>query len=146
MAPTMLTSAEAVEEAFYDAMRRGDLQAMMALWSDDDEVICIHPGGPRLVGLDAVRASWDSILSSGAVAISVAQTKTIAGAVLCVHNVIERITVQAQRGLQTIQCVATNVYVKGPRGWRMLLHHAAQAEEGADAQPQVSVPSGAVLH
>jgi ketosteroid isomerase-like protein len=146
MAPTMLTSAEAVEEAFYDAMRRGDLQAMMALWSDDDEVICIHPGGPRLVGLDAVRASWDSILSSGAVAISVAQTKTIGGAVLCVHNVIERISVQAQRGPQTIQCVATNVYVKGPRGWRMLLHHAAQAEDSGDAQPQVSVPSGAVLH
>lgn len=146
MALAMLTSAEAVEEAFYDAMRRGDLQAMMALWSDDDEVICIHPGGPRLIGLDAVRTSWESILSSGAVAISVSQVKTITGAVLCVHNVVERITVQGQRGPQTIHCLATNVYVKGPRGWRMLLHHAAQAEETADPQAPVSAPSGAVLH
>jgi ketosteroid isomerase-like protein len=146
MALALLSSAEAVEEAFYDAMRRGDLQAMMMLWSDDDEVICIHPGGPRLVGLDAVRASWESILSSGGVAIAVAQPRTIAGAVLCVHNVIERITVQGQRGPQTIQCVATNVYVKGSRGWRMLLHHAAQTEEHSDAQPQISAPSGAVLH
>jgi ketosteroid isomerase-like protein len=142
----MLTSAEAVEEAFYDAMRRGDLQAMMMLWSDDDEVICIHPGGPRLVGLDAVRASWESILSSGGVAITVGHTRTIAGAVLCVHNVIERITVQGQRGPQAIQCVATNVYVKGPRGWKLLLHQAAQTEETRDAQPQASAPSGAVLH
>jgi ketosteroid isomerase-like protein len=146
MAIAMLTSAEAVEEAFYDAMRRGDLQAMMMLWSDDDEVICIHPGGPRLVGLDAVRASWESILSSGGVAISVAQTRTVAGAVLCVHNVIERISVQGQRGPQTAECVATNVYVKGPRGWKMVLNHAAQTEATRDAQAQVSAPSGAVLH
>ncbi|MBM3409269.1 MAG: nuclear transport factor 2 family protein, partial [Betaproteobacteria bacterium] len=36
MPPPLQTSlsAEAVEEAFYDAMRRGDLAAMMALWAD----------------------------------------------------------------------------------------------------------------
>ena len=59
MPPPLQTplSAEAVEEAFYDAMRRGDLAAMMALWADEDEVICAHPNGPRHVGLEAVRAS-----------------------------------------------------------------------------------------
>ena len=50
-------SAEAVEEAFYDALRRGDFAAMMAVWADDEDVICVHPSGPRHVGIEAVRAS-----------------------------------------------------------------------------------------
>ena len=29
----LFDTAESVEEAFYDAMRRADLEAMMALWS-----------------------------------------------------------------------------------------------------------------
>ena len=48
-------SAEAVEEAFYDALRRGDFAAMMAVWADDEDVICVHPSGSRHVGIEAVR-------------------------------------------------------------------------------------------
>ena len=143
MPAPMLSNADAVEEAFYDAMRRGDLAAMMALWSDDEEVICVHPGGPRLVGLDAVRESWENILSSGSVDISIGQVRATSGAVLCVHNVIETLRVQARKGLETIQCAATNVYVKGPRGWRMLLHHAGQSEATVTT---AAAPSGAILH
>ncbi|MEN9773259.1 MAG: hypothetical protein RL322_329 [Pseudomonadota bacterium] len=143
MALPLLSSADAVEEAFYDAMRRGDLQAMMALWSDEEEVICIHPGGPRLIGLDAVRASWESILTAGPVQIEIASVRAISGAMLCVHNVIERIRMPGRPSSEGVQCIATNVYVKGPRGWRMLIHHAAQTEQ-TDAP--VVPPSGAVLH
>lgn len=141
--PQAPLSAEAVEEAFYDAMRRGDLAAMMALWADDEEVICIHPSGPRLVGLDAVRASWESILSGGGMEIRIRGVRAHAGAVLAVHSVIETITVRGSRGTETVECAATNVFVKGPAGWRLLIHHATQGDEGeAPAAP----PSGAVLH
>lgn len=136
-------SAEAVEEAFYDAMRRGDLAAMMALWSDDEEVICIHPSGPRLVGLDAVRASWESILSGGGMEIRIRGVRAHVGAVLAVHSVIETITVRGSHGTETVECVATNVFVKGPAGWRLLIHHATQGDEG---EAPASPPSGAVLH
>ena len=27
----------------------------MAVWSDDEEVACVHPGGPRMVGNAAIR-------------------------------------------------------------------------------------------
>ena len=29
----------------------------------DEEIVCVHPGGPRLVGYDAVRASWERIFA-----------------------------------------------------------------------------------
>ena len=38
-------SAAEVEAAFYDALHRADLEALMALWADDEEIVCIHPGG-----------------------------------------------------------------------------------------------------
>ena len=142
--PQAISSAEAVEEAFYDAMRRGDLTAMMALWSDEEEVICIHPEGPRQVGLEAVRASWEAIFGGGGgIDVRVRSIRAHTGAVLAVHSVIEEITVQGRRAAETVQCVATNVFVKGAAGWRLLMHHATQADSG---DTPTSPPSGAVLH
>ena len=36
---------------------------MMATWADDEDIVCVHPGGARLVGYDAVRASWEQIFA-----------------------------------------------------------------------------------
>ena len=58
-------SADATENAFYDAMTRGDLDAMMGLWAEEDEIVCIHPGAPRLIGHAAIRASWEAIFARG---------------------------------------------------------------------------------
>jgi ketosteroid isomerase-like protein len=58
-------SAAEVEAAFYDALHRADLEALMALWADE-EIVCIHPGGVRLIGHAAIRASWETILPAAA--------------------------------------------------------------------------------
>ena len=55
-------SAAETEAAFYDALNRGDVEALLALWAEDDEIVCIHPGGPRLLGHAAIRKSWEAIL------------------------------------------------------------------------------------
>ena len=39
------------EAAFYDAFERGDLAAMMVVWAEGEDVVCVHPSGPRLTGL-----------------------------------------------------------------------------------------------
>ena len=36
---------------------------MMAAWAEDEEIVCVHPGGPRLVGFDAVRLGWEQIFT-----------------------------------------------------------------------------------
>lgn len=44
-APLYATSEEA-GQAFYDALEQGDLAQLMAVWADDEDIVCIHPGGP----------------------------------------------------------------------------------------------------
>jgi hypothetical protein len=41
-----------------------------------------------------------------------------------VHSVIEQITVVGQKHLAA-PVVATNVYIRGALGWRMIVHHAS---------------------
>jgi hypothetical protein len=36
----------------------------MAVWADDDEIVCVHPGGPRVVGAAAIRASFEAVFGS----------------------------------------------------------------------------------
>ncbi|HEY8906164.1 MAG TPA: nuclear transport factor 2 family protein, partial [Rhodoferax sp.] len=60
--PIMGGTADETEANFYEALQTGDIERLMACWADEDEVICIHPGSPRLVGLGAVRAAFDAVL------------------------------------------------------------------------------------
>src|SRR2546422_2607886 len=53
------------ETAFYEAFERADLAAMMAVWAESDEIVCIHPQGPRLSGFEAVRESWAQNFAGG---------------------------------------------------------------------------------
>lgn len=56
-------TAEDIEAGYYDALARADVNALMLLWTDDEEIVCIHPNAPRLVGHDAIRASWEAIFA-----------------------------------------------------------------------------------
>ena len=60
-----LASADDIEQQFYEALQQGDLDRLMAAWSDDDDIACIHPGGPRVVGPAAVRASFEALFAHG---------------------------------------------------------------------------------
>ena len=48
-----LASSSEVEQQFYAALRSADLEALMALWADDDDIVCVHPGGQRVIGPQA---------------------------------------------------------------------------------------------
>ena len=63
----LLASADDVEAQFYEALQQGDLARLMAVWGDDDEIVCVHPGGVRVVGGAAIRARFEAIFANGAV-------------------------------------------------------------------------------
>ena len=139
----VFATAEAAEEAFYDAMQRGDLQAMMLLCSDDEDAVCIHPSGARLAGLQAIRASFEEIFAQGGVDVRPSQARIQQGAMIAVHNLVEKVMVSGRMGTEVVECVATNVYVKSASGWRIVLHHSSPAGEAAQAETAAE-PS--VLH
>lgn len=138
--PLIFASALAVEEAFYAALAHGDLGGVMAVWADDDEVICIHPGGQRLMGLHAVRQSFEAILANGPLNVRVRDVQVYESATLAVHNLIEQLTVTSARGTELVNVLTTNIYIKGGAGWQLLMHHAAPGQS-AD-RPTHEAPPG----
>ena len=82
------------EAAFYEALTKGDLDAMMAVWADDDEVYCVHPNGARVTGVDQVRESWRQIFASGQrLSFQLRDQQYVTGMMLSVHSVYEHIAV-----------------------------------------------------
>lgn len=138
--PLLFASPVECEQAFYDALESADLDALCDLWLDDEDIVCVHPNGPRLVGVGAVRASWTAILANGPVNIRAGSRKAVETPTVAVHNVVEQVVMTAGRRQQIVHVIATNAYVKTPAGWKMVLHHAAPAPEGKAAD--VEAPSG----
>lgn len=139
----VFATAEAAEEAFYDAMQRGDLEGMLALWVDDEDAVCVHPSGARLVGLRAIRASFEEIFAQGGVDVRPTEARVHLGAMIAVHNLVEKIVVSGRMGTEIVECVATNVYLKDASGWRIVVHHSSPA--GESAEPEAGA-GNAVLH
>ncbi len=123
-----------LEARFYEALQRGDLEALMAVWADDDEVMCVHPGGGRVVGLGAIRASFEAVFSNGGVPAQPEQVHRLHWLGGAVHHLVERIRVHTDQGEQTAWVLATNVFVQGPRGWQLVAHHASPG------MPEMAVP------
>jgi ketosteroid isomerase-like protein len=132
----LLASPEDVEQQFYEALQQGNLEALMATWADDEEIACVHPGGLRVTGPAAIRASFEAIFSQGPLNIVPEALRQHQGMGCAVHHLTERISARTPEGVQTGFVLATNVYLKTPQGWRLVAHHASPAAaEGAPAEP-----------
>ena len=123
--PEPEVSADAVETQFYRALQRADLEALMALWADDDEIVCVHPGGGRLIGAAAIRASFAAIFGNGGIPVRHEQVHRVQHIGCALHHLVERIEVPAKQGTQTAWVLATNLYLKTVQGWRLAAHHAS---------------------
>jgi ketosteroid isomerase-like protein len=128
--PLLFASADECEQAFYEALDNGDAAALAELWLDDEDVVCVHPGGPRLAGYGAVRASWTAILANGPLHVRSASRKSLDTPTVVVHNVVEEVLVVQGREQRLARVIATNAYVKTAAGWKMVLHHASTAPDG----------------
>ncbi len=146
-------NAQEAENAFYEALERADLEAMMQVWAEDEEIVCVHPTGPRLTGPEAVRESWAQIFSDGARA-RVHITRQVAhpGPMLEVHSVFENFTLEGVapgtqgRDSRPLPIVATNVYLRTAAGWRMVVHHASPAPGEAAPAPAPRPGPPKLLH
>jgi uncharacterized protein (TIGR02246 family) len=130
-------TAQDAENAFYEALERGDLEGMMAVWSEDEDIVCVHPIGPRLSGQDQVRESWAKIFAGGTgPRVHITQQVAVTGMMIAVHSVHENFTIEGDARAQA-PVVATNVYLRTAAGWRMIVHHASPAPMQAEpAQPR----------
>jgi uncharacterized protein (TIGR02246 family) len=111
----------AANQAFYDAHEARDLDAMAAVWADDD-LVCIHPGWPILRGRDDVLESWRRIFGGpGRNQFIVTNDAVVVGGdvawVTCDENLVD------DGATGTI--AATNVFRQVDGAWRLVVHHGS---------------------
>jgi ketosteroid isomerase-like protein len=138
-----LSSPVDIELAFYEALQQADIERLMACWADEEDIVCVHPGGPRLVGQAAVRAAFEAVFANGGVKAHAEKVRRMDAGSTSVHSVIERVEVMGNDGPQTAWVVATNVYVKTIQGWRLVAHHASP---GTRTEPVDVTAEPPVLH
>ena len=115
------------EAFFYRALEQRDLNEIMLAWAEDDEIICIHPMGPVLEGLESIRDSWSVICNSGQeLSFEIDSIHYSESGELAVHILRENIAMAGDPP-KLASMLVTNAYRQTENGWRMVLHHATPA-------------------
>ena len=135
---TLGGSTDDIEAAFYEALRQGDLERLMACWADEEDILCVQPGGGRLLGHEAIRESFAALFQrGGAIHVQAQALRKVESLTSSMHSVVEQIEVATPEGPRVALVIATNVYQRTAQGWRMVAHHASPgaAQEHAALQP-----------
>jgi len=144
-AATVGGSADDIETAFYEALHHADITALMACWADEDDIVCIHPGGIRLIGSSAIRQSFETLFANGSLNLSLESVHKVESLTSAMHNLIERVFVMTNEGQREALVHVTNVYQRTAQGWRMVAHHASPGIL-APSSDQAAPATGQVLH
>lgn len=133
-------TSEAAEAAFYAAFETGDLEAMMAVWVDDESIVCVHPGSIRLSGPAEVRESWRQIFTGGRrLKFRTTDLRVTRSGETAVHSLYEYVSIAGVAG-EGGPVIATNIYVATDKGWRLWMHHASTPAM-ADDEPEDEPPT-----
>jgi len=117
----------AANAAFYSAFSAGTIEEMARLWADNDDISCIHPGWPALVGRPAVIGSWrDILLSPHRPEIVCQEPYAIVtgntGRVLCVEVI------------GPLALAATNHFRRVGAAWRLVHHQSSPIAQAVSAE------------
>lgn len=124
--PETFDTPEAVEQAFYEAFARADLDAMTQVWSRSGNAECVHPMSDRLRGHEAILRSWSEIFGQApGMRFALTHAHRVRHGDMAVHIVYENLAVEDRA--EPSRVIATNVFAREDGGWKMILHHASPA-------------------
>jgi ketosteroid isomerase-like protein len=103
-------------EAFYLAIASRDVEAMIRIWAEDP-VSCLHPGWAALVGRADVLESWERILSHDAAPKIICRKPRV-----LLHGEVAAVVCYEEIDGEFL--VATNLFRREGRQWRMVHHQA----------------------
>ncbi|MDR2165182.1 MAG: nuclear transport factor 2 family protein [Zoogloeaceae bacterium] len=124
--PLLFATPEDAEIAFYEAVARSNLDALMAVWSEDEDVSCIHPTGQHMQGLAAVREGWRQVLAPARMQIEANCMTRWQGMLMAVHQLVEHLHLGRELAGPLL---VTHMYIRGAHGWRLVCRHCSTAAE-----------------
>lgn len=115
-----------INEAFYRAFEKKDLEAMAQVWSHGISSLCIHPGRSVLKGWDDIRTSWATIFKhTQYIEIELDIISTEVQGHLAYVVGVERL-MQVSRGRQIeAMSMATNIFERMGDRWYLVHHHGS---------------------
>jgi ketosteroid isomerase-like protein len=146
MTPTFYTTTEDAEDAFYEAIAQANLDALMSIWAEDEDIVCIHPTGQRMDGHVAIRESWRSIFASNPrFSMHIRGKVRWESALISVHCVVEMLYLQKDRTAHG-PMLSTNVFIRGTNGWRLVSRHSSATMQISEDEENVSDGGKHTLH
>lgn len=139
-----ITAVKLSNERFYRALTNLDIDSMDAVWSHDEGVRCIHPGWEVIEGWEVIRQSWEIIFANTtSLTVEPSEVKVRLEGDMAWVCCLETITSGSESGGITL-ARATNLFLRTPEGWRMILHHASQVpaetrDGGTDEEDEPTV-------
>ncbi len=135
-----MSGEDAVRQAsaqFYQALNKmltGDAGKLKEIWSHDKNVTTMHPIGGRQIGWDGVLDSFSqvaSLSSNGQVTLKDQVIEVIGDGAYEIG--LEQGKVTIGKTPVTIEHRVTNVYRRGPNGWKVVHHHTDISPELVNA-------------
>jgi ketosteroid isomerase-like protein len=116
----------AVNDAFYRAFEKKDIEAMSAVWSQGTASLCVHPGWDVLRGWKAISTSWQKIFKNTPyieinTEIVTVEIRDHLAYIVLVENVMQVIN---NRKIEA-RSLATNIFEFLGGKWYLIHHHAS---------------------
>lgn len=119
-------------EFFYRAFAARDMAGLQEIWADSPNISCTHPGWNPITGRITVLESFRAILQGP----SPPDVRCLAPAATVLGNVAYVLCFEALGGNYL---VATNIFIRAGKQWRLHHHHAGPAggppKEGTETSP-----------
>ena len=116
---------------FYRAFETLDIAEMDRVWARGEHVKCVHPGWPLLTGWEAVRESWATIFENTAeMRFTLSNVKPAVGGDLAWVTCTENILSDVGGRVSVTAILATNLFERDGREWRLVHHHASHVLAG----------------
>ncbi|MGQ4648968.1 nuclear transport factor 2 family protein [Lyngbya aestuarii] len=120
------TEVLAVNQAFYQAFEKKDIEAMSLVWSQGTGSLCIHPGRNVLRGWKEISLSWQQIFRNTKYIeietdILVTEICDNLAYVILIENLLQ---ISGGRSVQA-QSMATNIFEKMASSWYLIHHHGS---------------------
>jgi uncharacterized protein (TIGR02246 family) len=124
-----MESEEAIQGAnleFYRAIEAAALERMSEVWWHTENARCVHPGWNLLVGWARIRQAWEQIFASPEkMRITPTEVYVYQVGEMAWVSCVENITVFQESSFDTVQAVATNLFIRREGRWLLLHHHAS---------------------
>ena len=128
-----------INQRFYDAFNKNDIELMIGVWLNDPISQCIHPGWDVLIGFKNIMTSWQKIFAAAQDLeiklshVDVTASENIAW-VTCQENLFSIVS----SGVQLSKVHSTNLFKMMNGEWKMILHHASPVSGLPAAEEQSS--------